>query len=195
MPKVIDVEQRQQDIAEAVWRVLLRDGITAVSVRDVAAEAGLSPGSLRHTFASKAELLAYSMQLVHRRAEERAYSHSHIEDPRDRAIAIVSEVLPLDETRRSELEVNLALVAEAPAHPELGEIARRAQHALRGGLTILVADMKHHGLCAPWRNVADEARHLHALLTGASMHAMVGDQDNPASALKMVTDHIDSLAK
>ncbi|MFD1815583.1 TetR/AcrR family transcriptional regulator [Rhodococcus gannanensis] len=195
MPKVIDVEQRQQDIAEAVWRVLLRDGITAVSVRDVAAEAGLSPGSLRHTFASKAELLAYSMQLVHRRAEERAYSHSHISDPRDRAIAIISEVLPLDETRRSELEVNLALVAEAPAHPELGEIARRAQHALREGLTILVADMKHHGLCAQRRNVADEARHLHALLTGASMHAMVGDQDNPASALKMVTDHIDSLAR
>jgi AcrR family transcriptional regulator len=195
MPKVIDLDQRQQDIAEAVWRVLLRDGITAVSVRDVAAEAGLSPGSLRHTFGSKAELLAYSMQLVHRRAEERAYAHADVEDPRDRVIAIVSEILPLDETRRSELEVNLALIAEAPAHPELGAIARNAQHALREGLTILVADMKHHGLCAPWRNVADEARHLHALLTGAAMHAMVGDQDSPASALKMVTDHIDSLAK
>src|SRR6478735_8814638 len=128
MPKVIDLDQRQQDIAEAVWRVLLRDGITAVSVRDVAAEAGLSPGSLRHTFASKAELLAYSMKLVHRRAEERAYSHADVEDPRDRVIAIVSEILPLDETRRSELEVNLALIAEAPAHPELGAIARNAQH-------------------------------------------------------------------
>lgn len=193
MPKLIDRERRQQDIAEAVWRVVIRDGITAVSVRDVAAEAGLSTGSLRHTFASKADLLAYSMQLVHRRAQERAYRHAQITDPRERAIAIVAEVLPLDDTRRCEHEVNLALIAEAPAHPELGDITRTAHRALRAGLVLLVADLQQHGLCAPWRSVDDEARRLHALITGAAMQAMVGETDTPESVLQMVIEHLDSL--
>ncbi|MGW0043722.1 TetR/AcrR family transcriptional regulator [Rhodococcus sp. NPDC003348] len=194
MPKLIDHDQRKQEIAEAVWRLILRHGITAVSVRDVAAEADLSTGSLRHTFASKADLLAYSMRLVHVRARYRILTHVTVAEPRARALAMLSELLPLDDVRRCEMEVNLALVAEAPAHPELGAIALDAQRDMRLGCGKILADLARHGLVAASRDIDAEAMHLHALIDGAAMHAVLGETDSPESALRMVTEHLDSLA-
>ncbi|MCQ4120471.1 TetR/AcrR family transcriptional regulator [Rhodococcus tibetensis] len=194
MPKLIDHDQRQQKIAEAVWRVIQRDGIGAVSVRDVAAEAGVSTGSLRHVFASKAELLAYSMQLVQRRVRERAREHSSISDPWTRALAILDEMLPLDDRRRCEMEVNLALVAEGPAHPKVREIARDAQHELRAGCASILAGLAAHGYVAPERDIDAEAMRLHALVDGAAMHALLGETDTAETAQRMIAEHLRGLA-
>lgn len=194
MPKLIDHEERQQEIAEAVWRVIRRDGVSAVSVREVAAEAGLSSGSLRHVFASKAELLAYSMKLVHVRARERIVAHLSITDPRSRALAILEEVLPLDETRRCEMEVNLALVSEAPGHPTLRTIALDAHNGLRSACTMVLDGLSKGGLLDSARNVEDEALRLHALIDGLALHLVLGDNDSPEVASRALATHIDGLA-
>ena len=60
----IDSQSRRRELGEALWRVVLRDGIEAASVRKVAAEAGISKGSLRHVFPTQSELLAFAMQLI-----------------------------------------------------------------------------------------------------------------------------------
>ena len=48
MPKVVDHAARREQLAAALWRVVVRDGVEAASLRRVAAEAGWSVGSLRH---------------------------------------------------------------------------------------------------------------------------------------------------
>ena len=63
MPKLIDHSQREVEVAEAAWRVLRRDGVTSLSVRNVAAEAGLATGSLRRAFPTQDALLAFSLEL------------------------------------------------------------------------------------------------------------------------------------
>ena len=68
MPRLIDHDARRAEIADAAWRVILREGVTGASVRTVAAEAGLSSGSLRHVFATQSALLVYAFQLVIDRA-------------------------------------------------------------------------------------------------------------------------------
>jgi AcrR family transcriptional regulator len=193
VPKLIDHDRRQQEIAEAVWRVIQREGIGAVSVRDVAAEAGISSGSLRHVFASKAELLAYSMRLVATRVRERAQTHASITDPWQRALAVLDEVLPLDDRRRCEMEVNLALVAESPAHPLLKEIALDAQRQLRGACAAILTGLAQRGLIAPDIDVDTEAMRLHALVDGAAMHVLLGDTDTPDTAQRMIADHLRTL--
>ncbi|MEE2033918.1 TetR/AcrR family transcriptional regulator [Rhodococcus chondri] len=194
MPKLIDRDQRQQEIAEAVWRVIQRDGVGAVSVRDVAAEAGLSTGSLRHVFASKTELLAYSMRLVQERVLARVEAHLAVADPWERALAILDEFLPLDERRRSEMEVNLALIAEGPAHPMLTEIGLDAQRKLRTGCTRILAGLAREGLIASTCDLDAEAMRLHALIDGAAMHVLLGDTDTPQTAQRMIADHLRTLA-
>ena len=49
MPKVIDGEERRERIAEAVWRIAAEQGLERATVRAVAAECGLSTGSVRRT--------------------------------------------------------------------------------------------------------------------------------------------------
>jgi DNA-binding transcriptional regulator YbjK len=71
VPKVVDPVARRQEVAEAVLRVVRRDGLEQASVRNVAREAGLSMGSLRHYFASQSELMVFAFRTVVDRIESR----------------------------------------------------------------------------------------------------------------------------
>jgi Uncharacterized protein conserved in bacteria len=66
VPKVVDPAERRRELAEAVWRVIRRDGLEQASVRNVAREADLSMGSLRHYFATQSELMAFCPAGDHR---------------------------------------------------------------------------------------------------------------------------------
>ena len=64
MPRQVDHQQRRTEIAYAVWAVIAEDGLDAVSLRRVAAEAGISLGRVQHYFDSKEELLRHSCRTV-----------------------------------------------------------------------------------------------------------------------------------
>jgi TetR/AcrR family transcriptional regulator, transcriptional repressor of bet genes len=51
-------EARRRQLIEATRRCLARDGLAGTSVRQVAAEAGVSPGLVRHHFAGMQDLVA-----------------------------------------------------------------------------------------------------------------------------------------
>ena len=65
MPKVVDHDAQRVKFAEAAMSLIARHGLEGVTMRAVAAEAGLSYGSLFHYFSSKDELL---MHIVHHTA-------------------------------------------------------------------------------------------------------------------------------
>src|SRR5688500_18949798 len=119
MPKQVDHDARREELAAALWRLVMRDGVEAASLRRVAAEAGWSSGSLRHYFASQSELLTFAMELVMRRAGERVASLSGEADPRARAEHVLHQLLPLDAERRAEMQVWLAFTMRAVVDPEL----------------------------------------------------------------------------
>src|SRR6201999_3999891 len=51
-------QARRRQLIEATARCLARDGLAGTSVRQVAAEAGVSPGLVRHHFAGMHQLVA-----------------------------------------------------------------------------------------------------------------------------------------
>ena len=59
MPKIVDHDKQRQRVAEVALRVIQRGGLEKATVRNIAEEAELSVGSLRHYFTSQAELLAF----------------------------------------------------------------------------------------------------------------------------------------
>ena len=81
MPKPIDHNERRERIAEAAWRVILREGVAGASVRSVAVEAGQSAGSLRHVFYSQSQLLAFALELVTTRAAARVEKIKTVSGP------------------------------------------------------------------------------------------------------------------
>ena len=97
MPKLVDPIARRRELAQAVRRVVRRDGLERASVREVAREADVSTGSLRHYFGSQSELMVFAMRLVIEHIEERLAALEIPADPMPAARAVFAELLPLDE--------------------------------------------------------------------------------------------------
>lgn len=189
---MMDREARKAQLAEAVWRVILERGVAAVSVRTVAERAGLAVGSLRHVFPSRAELVRFSAELMMQRATERVLATPPADDPREYALALLGALLPLDPDSRAELEINLALLAERVAVPELVEVRDEA-HRRIAGLCTRLAGMLAEEADAP--AVERRARRLHALVDGLAFHLLHRPPGSDhAWALELLREEIASIA-
>jgi AcrR family transcriptional regulator len=190
VPKQVDHDARREALAGALWRVVMRDGIEAASVRRVAAEAGWSTGSLRHYFRTQPELLAFAMELVVQRVTRRLEALERSGDPRTTAERALQEVLPLDAARFAEAQVWLAFTARSLADPELRELRDRAHGGLRdlcrGAAELL-------GVPAAQRDAA--AEQLHALVDGLALHAVLDPATTtPARQRELLAAYLDALA-
>lgn len=193
MPKLIDRDERRAEIAEALWRIVLREGASGMSVREVAAEASISVGSLRHVFADKEELLEFSMRLIYERVALRIRRHDRIRNPLRWAEAVLSEVLPLDDDRRVEMHVNIAMVTESVAHPGLAAAAREAHDGLRSLCRRVLGVLDEHGLVGAGRDLDSQAIAVHALVDGLAMHLLLADTESPARAQRVLREYLTGL--
>lgn len=190
MPKLVDATERRQHLAEAAWRVILRDGLEHASVRNVAREAGLSNGSLRHIFSTQAELLVFAMNQVVERIEHRLAALDPTGDPRTTAERFLLELLPLDEERQQENTVWLAFTARSLVDPALRECANKSHDALRNGCRRWVTAIAGDRL-----DIDQEADRLHALLDGLAIHAATRpDLATPTNLQTILARHLDTLA-
>ncbi len=76
MPKIVDHDQQRAHFAEAAIRLVARDGFEGVTMRAVAAEAGLSYGSLFHYFESKDDLLMEAVRHLTGQQSRRVNAYS-----------------------------------------------------------------------------------------------------------------------
>ena len=192
MPKLIDHARRREELAEAAWRVLLREGVGRVSVRNVAAEAGLTVSSLRHVFATQDELLAFALQLVLERVRRRVEPLLPVHD-RDGVEAVACEFLPLGAQRWAEMEVYLSLFMAAGTNPELAPYRDRAHAALRASCRGLIDALDNGVDLAPGADHELEAQRLHALIDGLAMH-LVFRGSEPGEVRRVLRAHLASLA-
>src|SRR5687768_17144153 len=133
MPKIVDHEERREELAAAVWRLASRDGLEAVTIRAVAAEAGWSTGALHHYFSDKEELLLFAFQTVADRVGRRlAAAREAAREPLELLRTMLSEGLPLDEARRAEVRVWFSFLGLALTRPVLARAQRVAYRAWRG---------------------------------------------------------------
>jgi len=194
MPKLIDHAERREQLAEAAWRVILRDGIAGVSVRTVAAEAGQSTGSLRHIFASQAHLLVFALQLVIDRATARVTALPPLPTPVQTVEAIAAELLPLDRERRAEMEVYLALFTAANANADLRASRDAAHQAVWRGCRRMISQLDNGTDLHPDADRELEAARLHAVIDGLAAHLIYEPADaDPEWARRVLMRHIRSL--
>ena len=195
MPKLIDHGERREEIASAAWQVILRDGVGAASVRTVAAEAGLSAGSLRHVFASQSQLLAFAMELVIDRADARVSALPLRGTGLQSAEDIVVELLPLDDDRRIEMEVYLALFAASGSDPVLREARHDVFTRVRNGCRTVVNLAVRNKRSLTGTELESEVTRLHAVLDGVAAHLVWQPAEVDADAARnIVVRHLRELA-
>jgi AcrR family transcriptional regulator len=194
MPRQVDPERRRAELAEAVWTVIRRDGLQRASVRNVAREAGLSMGSLRHYFATQSELLCFAMHLVGDRARERVRRLPPATDPRQAAEQLLHQLVPLDDERRAESEVWLAFTGAALADPEQRAIHAQIHDQIRGACASALTLLADAGQTADGLDLSLEAARLHALVDGLAVHATMRPANlPPARVVAILARHLDSL--
>lgn len=118
----LDHQERREQIAAALMRVATNEGLEAVSLRHVAAEAGVTSGMVQHYFPSKEAMMDFAMQSASARFEARMTEAVAAlgEDPSVRALlrTMLVTLLPLDESQRADGRVALAFLARAATRPD-----------------------------------------------------------------------------
>ncbi|UMG93988.1 TetR family transcriptional regulator C-terminal domain-containing protein [Nocardioides sp. TF02-7] len=192
MPKIVDRNERRRELAEAVWRVIRQDGVEQASVRNVAREAGLSAGSLRHIFSTQSELLQFAMRTVIDRVETRVAGIAVPDEPRAAAQVVLEQLLPLDEERRAENEVWVAFSARAMVDDHLRAVRDDAYDRLRGAAEHWIRLLTDLG---PEEQDVESER-LFSLIDGLALHAALRpDAATPERLKAVLAHHLDQLTQ
>ncbi|MFE6100455.1 TetR/AcrR family transcriptional regulator [Streptomyces laurentii] len=204
MPKIVDTEIRRQDVARAVLRIVGRDGLEHTSLRNIADEAGLAIGSVRHYFANQADVTLFAMDELRRRIDARIHAHADkllAPDPDSgvdrRAVteALLAELLPLDETRREEATLWLTFAFAARTRPEFRAGAALLHDAARDLVARVLTEARRSGGLPADLDIPLETGRLVALLDGLTLGMVMhpGSTDAEA-ALRILRRHLGDLA-
>ncbi|MFI1302248.1 TetR/AcrR family transcriptional regulator [Streptomyces sioyaensis] len=196
MPKKVDHEARRQEISEALWRLASTRGLDGASLRDVAAEAGISLGRLQHYFRSKDEMLLFALQRINRLAGERIRARIEAlpEEPTPREVlrACLSGMLPLDEKSRVGVLVGAAYFARAVYDEPLRAEAKDGIPQLRALFAHQLRRAAERGELPLERATEDEAMLLISLVDGLSTYVLL-DVHGPRTALRLLDLHLAHL--
>jgi TetR/AcrR family transcriptional regulator, transcriptional repressor of bet genes len=121
VPKIVDHEQRRDEIALVACRVVAAHGFDQATIVRIAREAGYTTGMVAHYFDSKQEIIIAALRLILRRIEERlTAAAAGAGEPE--LLALLSEALPLDATRFTECAFWTAFWGQVPADRRLKRI-------------------------------------------------------------------------
>ena len=176
MPRRVDHSLRRLQIAEALWRIAASQGLEEVSMRQGAAEAGVSTRLVQYYFETRDLLLVEALTLRNehdrKRIEGRLPKGASLKET---IRVLLLGLLPLDEESRQSTLIQLAYGIRAVNDPLLAEYV--TSHS-KPGLDDIVADLLrgaqaegrlHEGL-----DLVSEAGTLLALSNGMTYDVLMG---------------------
>ncbi|BCJ93908.1 HTH-type transcriptional regulator PksA [Anaerocolumna cellulosilytica] len=190
MPKIINYDNQKESIAEAAWRVIKREGIENASVRNIAKEAGISSGALQHYFSSQVQLLEFAMNMVFERVEDRftRISNEISSVTLENAKKILWNLMPVNEEQELEMEVWLSLTVKAFHESSLNKISKSTYEAIHLIILTLLKQLEEAGLLKKGLKLSMEAKRLHILLDGLSLHRMVSPDTMTSDVFHSILD-------
>src|ERR1700683_5510266 len=100
MPKIVDHDQRRDEIALVACRVVADYGFDQATVVRIAREAGYTTGMVAHYFDTKQDIIIAALRLILRRIDERLTRAAGQATPD--LLLLLTEALPADEQRYTE---------------------------------------------------------------------------------------------
>ncbi|SHF66836.1 TetR/AcrR family transcriptional regulator [Streptoalloteichus hindustanus] len=183
MPRRVDTEQQRTDIAHAVWRLAARAGLEAVSLREVAAEAGVSMGRVQHYFRTKEEMLLHGLRLALGRMEDRISGrlrHRSSADAEDVLRSALEEMVGGDQDTRQAIRVCVAFYPRALEDPHVADLLFGDDDVLHALAADVVRAAQADHRAAPELDPDQEARVLWSVVnhlgTEVAFHRLPPDQ-------------------
>jgi AcrR family transcriptional regulator len=195
MPKIVDHDERRQKLAEAVWRIILREGLGSVSVRKIASEADVSPGSLRHYFSNQSDLLCFSMNLVSQHVRQRIVGKHYTGESLEEILTMITELLPINDEQRAEGQVWLAFIGLAIYEPNIRLLRIQVHKEMDEYFHHVVVCLSK--CCKIKKGIAFqmEAKLLHSLVDGLALHSLIHPELMTADEMiSIVKHHLNQLS-
>ncbi|MFD2740674.1 TetR family transcriptional regulator C-terminal domain-containing protein [Sulfitobacter aestuarii] len=160
-------EQRREQLVLAALSLIARTGVRAATVRDIAQEAGVTQGLIRHYFGSKESLIAAAYDYHMNRMTDAVWQASAAPDPRARLAAFVVLSLSPPVMNRDWVSLWAAFLGRAMHDPQLVETHERTYCHFRDRLeTLIEAALQHAGRPCPREETRQLAIACNGLIDG-----------------------------
>ena len=190
MPKIVNWDDRRDQILSATWRVIARDGIAKATVRAIAREAHCSPGILAHYFDDKADILGSALVMSHRRVGDRMDAAVAGLAGLTALRAVMLEALPLDPQRDLEAQIEISFWGRALGTPELSELQHSEFERLWSRLRRHLSDAAALGELAAGLDTDFATHQLVALIDGLSAERVLYPDRVPAARQAAMLDRL-----
>jgi AcrR family transcriptional regulator len=190
VPRLVDHDERREQLSAAVWQVVSEHGLDGLTLRAVAETAGCTTGRVAHYFRDKNALLTHARQVMHRRMAARIDALPAFANPRQRLRAVLHEGVPLDDERRLNATIwaYFLMAARTDARMLAEHVVRHKSWIRR--LTALLRD----AYAVPPPDLNLRARGLVALVEGLAICAVATpDLYPPALLVRTIDSHLDLL--
>lgn len=195
MPKRADPQDRRRSIAEALFRATADRGVEAVSLRDLAAEAGMSLTTVQHYFHTKDEMLLFALDHMRERVAGRLLARlAHLPDatPRDVTRAVLAELLPTSEAGRAEAVVSVGFYSRAAVTPAYAAALRAGLQSMLDVITQHLRTAQDSGHLSPDLDAEREAAALFWFTHGLVGPLLVGLY-TPETAQALLDERLDRV--
>jgi AcrR family transcriptional regulator len=185
---------RGDHLLEALVAVAATGGMAAISVRAVAAEAGVSIAQVQYYFRTKEDLVAAAYRHVADRLRDRVLALDLSGPPRDALRRVLHVWLPLDEARTRDAKVWLTFAAAAPVSATLGPLSAEMDGDLKRWLAQFLRAAQEAGDLDPGLDPDVEAALVLAVQDGLVVQALVlPEPERAALAVSGLDTYLDRL--
>lgn len=153
-------------IADSAITVIARDGLDALSIRRVAAEAGVAIGTVQYHYPTRAELVLAALHRTAHRQRARAMAAPPESTMLAALVTRLASLLPRDDPSREEGIVWVALAAAAARDPLVGPHQRRIVTQTITGIEALLVRAVESGELSDSTDTLDLAQRFHVVVEG-----------------------------
>ncbi|RJL35469.1 TetR/AcrR family transcriptional regulator [Bailinhaonella thermotolerans] len=189
-------EQRRAEIADAVLAVVAERGLAAVSLTEVAARAGVSPGRVQHYFPAKRQLLEAAFErgneLSAARIRAKVGGDPAAAEPRLVLATVLGELIPYDAATEAHIRVRQSFQSYGFAEEGIAARLRALYADLHRQMADLIREDQRAGRVPATRDPYQAALVLVALAEGLAAYVLTGVA-SAATAREQVLEAVAAL--
>ncbi|MBH1937721.1 TetR family transcriptional regulator C-terminal domain-containing protein [Streptomyces sp. AV19] len=195
MPKIVDHEERRHRLAEAVWTLTLRDGLESVTLRKVAAQAGVSMGQVQHYYSTREDMVRDAIHRAVRALDARIEASAEATGSTSAETilrACLRAMLARDPESLRLLRLSVAVIGKAISDPALAHVLGPGDDDLKDFTAGLITTARQERGTPPRGDDRVDADICWTVATGLGVDVALG-QRSPDEALSVLDYHLDNL--
>ena len=194
MPKIVNHDEQRATFAKAAMDLIAAHGLEGVTMRAVAAEAGLSYGSLFHYFESKDDLLMHAVRHSTDRQTRRLNSYESQYSGLKALEQLLCDDTIVDESSRAAWMVWTTFLYRAALQPAFADMHAQLINGWLERIKGILEDARDAGEIDAGTDIETEAKAIWAYAAGVGQMGLLDEGLLPANVQKrLIGAYLDKL--